>query len=72
MSATLYNLYISDVCSFYAQLRKEEEERLEEWSKKYRDRARERRDGDNPDYDASEDALPATSGYRAVAPNIEP
>ena len=58
--------------SFYAQLRKEEEERQEEWAKKYRDRARERRDGQNPDYEVSEDALPATSGYRAVAPNIEP
>ena len=60
------------LCSFYAQLRKEEEERQQEWAKKYRDRARERRDGQNPDYEVSEDAMPATSGYRAVAPNIEP
>ena len=58
--------------SFYAQLRKEEEERQEEWAKKYRDRAKERRDGQNPDYEVSSDTLPATSGYRAVGPNLEP
>lgn len=64
--------YLPYVHSFYAQLRKEEEERQEEWAKRYRDRARERRDGVNPDYDVTEDTLPATSGYRAVAPNLEP
>jgi IK cytokine len=58
--------------SFYSKLKKEEEEREAEWAEKYRDRAKERRDGANPDYTGVEDPGPSTSGYRAVAPNIDP
>jgi IK cytokine len=36
--------------NFYAQLKKQEDTKLAELAEKYRDRARERRDGANPDY----------------------
>ncbi len=58
--------------AFFAKVKKEEEERQAEWEKKYRDRAKERRDGANPDYTASDDVTPSTSGYKAVAPDIDP
>jgi IK cytokine len=58
--------------TLYAKMKKEEEEREAEWAKKYRDRAKERREGANPDYTGVEDPAPSTSGYRAVAPNVDP
>ena len=58
----------------YSKLHKEEEERQAEWAKKYRDRAKERREGDNPDYSGTDrvDVVASTSGYKAVAPNLDP
>ncbi|KAJ9589621.1 hypothetical protein L9F63_017206 [Diploptera punctata] len=56
--------------SFYAKLKKQEDDKMAELAKKYRDRAGERRDGANPDYQA-EDPLSTASGYRAVAPDIK-
>lgn len=55
---------------FYATLKKQEEDKLAELAEKYRDRARERREGANPDYQ-SEDPLSSTAGYRAVAPDAK-
>ncbi|CAO1356583.1 unnamed protein product [Diamesa serratosioi] len=52
--------------NFYAQLKKQEESVLSELSDKYRDRAKERRDG--PEGGVG-DARNSTSGYRAVAPD---
>lgn len=43
---------------------------MAELALKYRDRARERRDGDNPDYQA-DDPMSAAGGYRAVAPDVK-
>lgn len=56
--------------SFYAALKKQEDSKLAELAEKYRDRARERRDGANPDY---QNNIPsgATNAYRAVAPDIK-
>ena len=56
--------------SFYAQLKKQEDNKLQELAEKYRDRARERRDGANPDYQAA-DPSNSTSAYRAVAPDLK-
>lgn len=56
--------------NFYAQLKKQEDNKLAELAEKYRDRARERRDGANPDYQ-NLDPTSSTSGYRAVAPDIK-
>eukprot|EP00731_Ephydatia_muelleri_P030658 Em0022g172a len=50
----------------------EDEEENPEWAANYRDRARERREGKNADYGTSDDILPSTSGYRAVAPDNDP
>ncbi|CAA9999653.1 unnamed protein product [Nesidiocoris tenuis] len=55
---------------FYAKLKKQEENKLAELAEKYRDRAKERRDGTNNDYQA-EDPMSASSGYRAVAPDLK-
>jgi IK cytokine len=55
-----------------AKLRKEEDERIAEWSKNYRDRAKERRDGMTGPLPVPDETLPTTSGYRAVAPNADP
>lgn len=55
---------------FYATLKKQEEDKLAELAEKYRDRARERREGANPDYQ-NEDPLSSTAGYRAVAPDAK-
>lgn len=57
--------------NFYAALKKQEDNKLQELADKYRDRARERRDGANPDYQAMDIAGNASSGYRAVAPDIK-
>uniref|UniRef100_A0A336LEX5 CSON010454 protein n=1 Tax=Culicoides sonorensis TaxID=179676 RepID=A0A336LEX5_CULSO len=55
--------------NFYAQLKKSEDNKLQELSEKYRDRARERRDGANPDYQAPDPT--STGAYRAVAPDLK-
>lgn len=54
--------------NFYAQLKKQEDNKLQELAEKYRDRARERRDGGNQDYQAN-DPTSSANAYRAVAPD---
>lgn len=56
--------------NFYANLKRQEDSKLAELSEKYRDRARERRDGANPDYQPSDNAGSANA-YRAVAPDLK-
>ncbi|CAH1268272.1 IK [Branchiostoma lanceolatum] len=56
---------------YYANLKKQEEDKLAELAKKYRDRAKERRDGTNKDYEETE-MVSTTTNYRAVAPNAQP
>ena len=55
---------------FYLELKKSEDNVLSELSEKYRDRAKERREGANADY-VQHDARNSTSGYRAVAPDVK-
>ncbi|KAK2147217.1 hypothetical protein LSH36_563g01078 [Paralvinella palmiformis] len=55
---------------YYAKLKKLEEERQKELAEKYRDRAKERRDGANKDYEQT-DIISTTADYRAVAPNAQ-
>ncbi|XP_051864200.1 protein Red [Drosophila albomicans] len=59
--------------NFYAALKKQEDVKLQELSEKYRDRARERRDNANPDYQNA--STPghgsSTNAYRAVAPDVK-
>ncbi|TRZ00713.1 hypothetical protein DNTS_005596 [Danionella cerebrum] len=50
--------------SYYAKLRQQEIERERELAEKYRDRARERRDGVNKDYEETE-LINTTANYRA-------
>lgn len=57
-------------CSYYAKLRQQELERERELAEKYRDRARERRDGVNKDYEETE-LISTTANYRAVGPTAE-
>lgn len=54
--------------NFYAQLKKQEDTKLQELAEKYRDRARERRDGSNQDYQPI-DPSSGANAYRAVAPD---
>ncbi|VDP08107.1 unnamed protein product [Soboliphyme baturini] len=49
----------------------ENEDELLEILKKYRDRARERRDGELKEYQHELELITATGGYRAVAPDIK-
>ncbi|XP_044002383.1 protein Red [Aphidius gifuensis] len=56
--------------SFYAKLKKQEEDKMAELAEKYRDRARERRDG-GPGEFQSEDPMNNTNAYRAVAPDVK-
>ncbi|XP_061747374.1 protein Red [Nerophis ophidion] len=56
--------------SYYAKLRQQEMERERELAEKYRDRARERRDGVNKDYEETE-LINTTANYRAVGPSAE-
>ncbi|XP_055914261.1 protein Red [Eupeodes corollae] len=56
---------------FYAALKKQEDNKLAELSEKYRDRARERRDGANPDYQNAETPGHGNNAYRAVAPDVK-
>ena len=44
---------------------------MAELAEKYRDRARERRDGKNPDYQAEDPNQAGMGGYRAVAPDLK-
>ncbi|XP_053400191.1 protein Red-like [Mercenaria mercenaria] len=53
---------------YYAKLKRLEEERQKELAEKYRDRARERRDGHNDD---QADTISTTADYRAVAPDAK-
>lgn len=66
--------YVLTVCdcisSYYAKLRQQEMERERELAEKYRDRARERRDGVNKDYEETE-LISTTANYRAVGPTAE-
>lgn len=55
---------------YYAKLKKQEDDKMAELAEKYRDRAKERREGQNPDYQI-EDPLSVASGYRAVAPDVK-
>ncbi|XP_016981907.1 protein Red [Drosophila rhopaloa] len=59
--------------NFYAALKKQEDVKLQELSEKYRDRARERRDGANPDYVnvSTPGHGSSTNAYRAVAPDMK-
>ncbi|XP_030376621.1 protein Red [Scaptodrosophila lebanonensis] len=59
--------------NFYAALKKQEDVKLQELSEKYRDRARERRDGANPDYQnvSTPGHGSSTNAYRAVAPDMK-
>ena len=51
--------------TYYAKLKKDEDDKMAELASKYRDRAKERRDGS----DGSVPADDSNSAYRAVAPN---
>jgi len=44
---------------------------MAELAQKYRDRALERRDGVNPDYEHDEAAADGQGAYRAVAPDLK-
>jgi len=57
---------------YYAKLRQQEEERQKELAAKYRDRATERREGKNTDYQHNDAPdLAKTAEYRAVAPTAD-
>lgn len=56
--------------SYYARLKRLEEDRQKELAQKYRDRAKERRDGLNRDY-AETEIISTTADYRAVAPDAK-
>merc|ERR1712141_298546 len=58
--------------TFYAKLKKQEEEREKELAEKYRDRAQERREGLNPDYQHIDPASTSkTTESRDVAPTAD-
>lgn len=57
--------------SYYAKLKKQEDTKMAELAEKYRDRARERRDGNNPEFAPVEDPTTNVSAYRAVAPDAK-
>nr|XP_022920431.1 protein Red [Onthophagus taurus]XP_022920432.1 protein Red [Onthophagus taurus] len=56
--------------SFYAKLKKQEDTKMAELAEKYRDRASERRQGVNPDYQ-TDDPMNTAQAYRAVAPDLK-
>ncbi|ERL92566.1 protein Red [Dendroctonus ponderosae] len=56
--------------SFYAKLKKQEDNKIAELAEKYRDRAGERRKGVNPDYQV-DDPVATAQAYRAVAPDLK-
>lgn len=55
---------------YYAKLKRLEDERQKELSARYRDRATERREGQNKDY-AETEMVSTTADYRAVAPDVK-
>ncbi|XP_072934734.1 protein Red-like [Epargyreus clarus] len=57
--------------SYYAALKKQEDNKLAELAEKYRDRARERRDGTNRDLGPTDPTSNTSSAYRAVAPDVK-
>uniref|UniRef100_A0A1B0EZE8 RED-like N-terminal domain-containing protein n=1 Tax=Phlebotomus papatasi TaxID=29031 RepID=A0A1B0EZE8_PHLPP len=57
--------------NFYAALKKQEDHKMSELAEKYRDRARERRDGVNPDYQNIDTTGNSSSAYRTVAPDLK-
>jgi len=64
--------------SYYAKLKRAEDDIMAELAKKYRDRAKERRDGDEegaagvPEFpNQQEDAMTTAGAYRAVAPDLK-
>jgi len=57
--------------SLYAKIKKEEDDQMAELAKRYRDRAKERREGVNPEGGGRETELLTSQGaYRAVAPDF--
>ncbi|XP_023030404.1 IC cytokine homolog beag [Leptinotarsa decemlineata] len=56
--------------SYYAKLKKQEDNKMAELAEKYRDRASERRSGVNPDYQV-DDPIATAQAYRAVAPDLK-
>jgi IK cytokine len=54
---------------FYSKIKKEEDEQMAELARKYRDRAKERRDGGLPE-SSNDDLITAQGAYRAVAPDF--
>lgn len=56
--------------NFYANLKRQEDTKLAELSEKYRDRARERRDGNGGEFPSADDAG-SSNAYRAVAPDLK-
>ncbi|KAK9880666.1 hypothetical protein WA026_011903 [Henosepilachna vigintioctopunctata] len=56
--------------SYYAKLKKQEDNKMAELAEKYRDRASERRQGVNPDYQ-NDDPVQTAQAYRAVAPDLK-
>ncbi|CAG9791504.1 unnamed protein product [Diatraea saccharalis] len=56
--------------SYYAALKKQEDNKLAELAEKYRDRARERRDGMN-EIGPADPTSNTSSAYRAVAPDLK-
>ncbi|XP_060533058.1 protein Red [Cylas formicarius] len=56
--------------SYYAKLKKQEDNKIAELAEKYRDRASERRKGVNPDYQV-DDPVATAQAYRAVAPDLK-
>ncbi|KAJ8711002.1 hypothetical protein PYW07_008244 [Mythimna separata] len=56
--------------SYYAALKKQEDNKLAELAEKYRDRARERRDGSN-ELGPMDPTSNTSSAYRAVAPDLK-
>jgi len=59
----IFLMYVAYVYSYYAKLKRLEEERQKELADKYRDRARERRDGQHSEYDQTE-SISTTADYR--------
>lgn len=65
--------------SFYAKLKRQEDDKMAELAAKYRDRAQERREGlvssssvaNNPEDMGGMDNGPTSSGYHAVAPDAK-
>ena len=53
---------------FYAKIKKEEDDHMAELARKYRDRAKERRDGGEPTQ--RDELITAQGAYRAVAPDF--